>query len=182
MAADHQSESLTSAPGEAPLPGGPQVMAAIRIGVGVLWLTNTNWKTPPDFGQAGGGGLYGYTRDAVDHSVFAPYSWIVEHGVLPNFRAFGWMVLLLEASLAAFLLLGLTTRFWALLSAVQAAAVGLSVGLSPGEWPWSYYLMVMVSVSLWATAAGRTWGLDGVLRPILAGRSGKVEALVRRAT
>ena len=166
-----------------PLPrAGSQLMAIIRIGAGVLWLTNTNWKTPPDFGQSGNGGLYGYTKDAVDHSVFAPFSWIVQHGVLPNFRAFGWMVLVLEAALAAFLILGLTTRFWALVGAVQAAAIGLSVGLSPGEWPWSYYLMVMVNLSLWATAAGRTWGLDGVVRPVLAMRPGRVASTLRRAT
>ncbi len=159
-----------------------RIMALIRMGVALMWLTNTNWKGPPDFGDVGGGGLYGYTRDAVDHSVFAPFSYVVEHAVLPNFRAFGWSVLIIESCLAAFLLLGLGTRFWALIGALQAGAIGLSVALTPGEWPWSYYLMVAANLALFATAAGRTWGLDGVLREGLDGRPGAVARAIRWAT
>ena len=27
------------------------VIAVVRVGVGLLWLHNVGWKTPPDFGQ-----------------------------------------------------------------------------------------------------------------------------------
>jgi thiosulfate dehydrogenase [quinone] large subunit len=156
------------------------VMAAIRIAVGVLWLTNTRWKTPPDFGEVGGGGLYGFTVDAVDHPVLAPYSAIIEHVVLPNFRAFGWAVLVLEALLGAFLLLGLTTRLWGVIGAVQSLFIGLAVARSPDEWPWSYILMIAANLAVAATAAGRTVGLDGVLRPIWRRRPGRwTRALLR---
>ncbi len=43
-------------------------------------------------------------------------------------------------------------------------AITLSVLNTPGEWPWSYFLMLTVHVALFATAAGRFYGLDGVLR------------------
>lgn len=183
MTDSHQSSVPVRADDPAPTlsPSGARIMALVRIGVGVMWLTNTNWKTPPDFGQRGGG-LFQYTQDAVTHPVVAPYSWMVEHLVLPNFTAFGWTVLIIEALLAASLLLGLGTRFWALVGAVQSAAIGMSVALAPGEWPWSYYLMVMVHLTLFATAAGRRWGLDGVLRPVLAHRQVRLAPLARRAT
>lgn len=157
-------------------------MAVIRIGVGLMWLANINWKTPPNFGSDTGGGLYRYTQDAVTHPVFGPYSWVVEHGVLPHFHAFGWMVLLLESALAAFLLLGLGTRLWGVVGAVQSLAIGLSVALAPGEWPWAYVLMVMANLSLVATAAGRTWGLDAIVRPVLGGRPGRLGRLVKAVT
>lgn len=144
-----------------------RAMALVRITAGLLWLTNAGWKTPPDFGEASGRGLYRFTLEAVEHPVFAPYTWVVEEIVLPNFVAFGWVVLLTEAALAAFLLLGLGTRLWAAVGLVQSVAIGLSVALAPNEWPWSYVLMVAVHVTLVATAAGRTWGLDGLLRPAL---------------
>jgi thiosulfate dehydrogenase [quinone] large subunit len=145
-------------------------MAAVRILVALLWLTNTGWKRPPDFGEIGGGSLYGYTADAVEHPVFDPYSSLVENVILPNFRTFGWLVWITEIALAAFLLVGLATRFWAVVGALQAAAIGLSVGLTPGEWPWAYYLMVGAHLALLATAAGRTWGLDELVRPVLLTR------------
>lgn len=167
---------------ELPPPGSTRVMAIVRIGVGLMWLVNVNWKTPPDFGSEAGRGLYAYTKAAVSHPVFAPYSWVVEHAVLPHFHAFGWVVLVVEASLAAFLLLGLGTRFWGAVGAVQALAIGLSVALLPGEWPWSYSLMVMANLTLAATGAGRVWGLDAVLRPLFAGRAGRTAKLVQVAS
>lgn len=156
------------------------VLAAARISLGILWLTNTRWKTPNDFGQAGGGGLYGFTKAAVDHPVFPPFSWVVEHVVLPNFRAFGWGVLLLEASLGAFLLLGLATRMWAIIGAVQSLAIGLSVANAPNEWPWAYILMIVAHLMVAATAAGRYGGLDGIVRPTwLEGKTRSARLLAR---
>jgi len=159
-----------------------RVMAAVRITVGLMWLTNAGWKTPPDFGEASGRGLYRFTSEAVDHPAFAPFSWVVEEIILPNFTIFGWVVLLTEAALAAFLLLGLGTRLWALVGAAQSAAIGLSVALAPNEWPWSYYLMVAAHAALFATAAGRTWGLDGLVRPALRRSPSRLSRLGLAAT
>ncbi|MBI2704874.1 MAG: TQO small subunit DoxD [Actinobacteria bacterium] len=152
-------------------------MALVRIMVGVLWLTNVNWKMPPTFGE-GGGGLYGFTKEAVDNPVFAPFSWLVERVILPNFIPFGWSVLLLESLLGACLLLGLATRFWAVVGTIQSLAITMSVALTPGEWPWSYYMMVALNLVLAATAAGRTWGLDALARPAWRARRGRLSRLL----
>jgi thiosulfate dehydrogenase [quinone] large subunit len=137
----------------------------VRIIVGLVWLQGAGWKRPPDFGESAGRGLYRFTRDAVDYPVFGPWKWLVREIVLPNFTAFGWLVLILEASLAAFLLLGLATRFWAIVGAAQALAIGLSVANAPGEFGATYWLFVAANLTLFATAAGRVGGIDGVLRP-----------------
>ncbi len=42
----------------------------------------------------------------------------------------------------------------------------MSVLNAPNEWEWSYYLMILAHIGIFATAAGRAYGLDGVLRPI----------------
>jgi thiosulfate dehydrogenase [quinone] large subunit len=159
-----------------------RVMAAVRITVGLLWLTNAGWKIPPDFGEDGGRGLYRFTAEAIEHPVFPPFSWLVEEVILPNFVVFGWMVLLSEAALAAFLLLGLGTRLWALVGVVQSVAIGMSVALAPNEWPWSYALMIAVHAALFATAAGRTWGLDALVRPALRLSGSRAARLAEVAT
>lgn len=141
----------------------------VRIVVGLLWLENISWKTPPHFGADDGSGLYHFTTLAVDYPVFPPYSAVVENVVLPNFAFFGWAVFFLEISLAIFLLLGLATRFWALVGIAQTVAIFLSVGASPNEWKWSYFLMAAAHLAVLGFAAGRIWGLDARLRPRVDG-------------
>jgi len=141
------------------------IVAAVRIGTALLWIQAASWKTPPRFGEGSPPqGLYKYTRWAFEHPVLPPYGWLVKHLVIPNFTFFGWMTLLVEASLGAFLLIGLGTRFWALVGVAQTLAITLSAANGPGEWIWSYLLMLLVHLMLFATAAGRTFGLDGLLR------------------
>ena len=108
--------------------------------------------------------------------MFPPFSWIVEKVVLPNFRFFGWIVLLVEIALGAFLTFGITVRLWALVGAVQAVVITLSVVRLRGEWPWSYYLMIVANLLMFATAAGRCWGIDGVVRPALEQSKGRLPA------
>ena len=113
------------------------VIAVVRVGVGLLWLQNVGWKTPPDFGRVDPpDGLYLSTTYAVSHQVFGPYAWLVDRLVLPNFTFFGWMVLLVEASLGAFLLIGLATRFWAVVGMAQTLVIMLSILNAPHEWYW----------------------------------------------
>ncbi len=175
-----EADGRASVAHDEPLVLGPasrRVLALVRIVVGVLWLSNLGWKTPPHFGV-----LRNYVRDAVDHPVFGPYAWLAEHVILRHFGPFAWMVLFVESLLAACLMLGLCTRLFGIIGAIQAAFIGLSVAFTPGEWPWSYYLMVAVHVVVVATAAGRTWGLDELLRPVLRARRSRLSALLLRCT
>ena len=147
-----------------------RALAGLRIAAGLLWLFNVNWKRPPDFGRDSGRDLYRYVQDAIDHPVFPPYSWIIQHVVQPAFIPFGWGVLVAETVLAALLLTGTYTRLAALLGIVQSGAIALSVLLTPGEWPWSYYLMIAIHMVLFVGSAGRVWGVDGVRAAAAEGR------------
>lgn len=153
-----------------------------RIVLGLLWIQNSGWKTPPDFGRNAGGGLYKFTSFAVEHEVFAPYAFVVRELVLPNFIVFGWLVLIVEALLGAFLLLGLATRMWALVGVAQSLAIALSVLNAPGEWSWAYYLMIAAHLGVFAAAAGRYWGLDGVLRPAWERSDSRLARLLLKAS
>ncbi|MFD1930976.1 MULTISPECIES: DoxX family protein [Nonomuraea] len=146
--------------------GGRGMLAFIRVAVALLWIQNAGWKTPgDDFGRMARRGLYLFTGYAVEHPVFPPFTWLVEHVVLPNFVVFGWLTLLVETSLGAFLLAGLATRLWALVGIAQTLAITFSVLYAPHEWHWSYFLMLLAHLALFATAAGRFHGADGLLRP-----------------
>ncbi len=136
--------------------------AVVRITAGLLWFVNVDWKVPPDFGRAAGRGLARFVQLGIDHPVFPPYSWFLEHIVLPNLTAFGWLTLGIEASLAALLISGAFTRLAALGGIAQSGAIALSVMNAPDEWYWSYLLMMAVHVAIFAMSAGMVWGVDGL--------------------
>jgi uncharacterized membrane protein YphA (DoxX/SURF4 family) len=143
----------------------------VRILAGLLWLANTDWKVPPDFGEATGRGLYGFVADGIEHPVLVPYAFLLETFVLPNIALFGWVTLLVETSLAALLISGTLTRVAALGGAGQSLAITLTVSRVPGEWAFAYYLMVGVHLSVLAMDAGRTWGVDALVAKRRAARA-----------
>lgn len=120
---------------------------------------------PPSFGEDSGGGLYKYTESVTRNSPFAPFTWVTEELILPNFRFFGWVTLVVELLLAMLLLVGYRTRIVALVGAAWAVPILQSVIYYDGadEWSWSYLLMIGLHLLLYATDAGRHVGLDGVL-------------------
>lgn len=159
------------------------LVATLRVGVALMWMQGASWKTPPLFGQGDKpSGLRKFTGYAVEHEVFAPWAWVVDSLVLPNFTVFGWTTLLVEASLGAFLLVGLATRLWALVGIGQSLAILLSVANAPHEWVWAYVLMVLAHLALFATAAGRYYGVDGVLRERWSARDNRLARLLARAS
>jgi thiosulfate dehydrogenase (quinone) large subunit len=154
----------------------------VRLIAAALWLDNLSWKVPPDFGRNDNAGLYFFTHLAVDHPVFGPWTYLVEHVVLPNFQFFGWVTLLAEGSLAIFLFLGVLTRLWAVIGIAQSVAIFLSVGASPNEWKWSYFLMIAAHLAILGFAAGRVLGVDAWLRNRLRDATGWLPRLVRIAS
>jgi uncharacterized membrane protein YphA (DoxX/SURF4 family) len=151
------------------------IFGGSRIAAGLLWLANVHWKRPPTFGSTNGSGLYKYVKYGIDNPTFPPYSWVLREVIAPHMSLFGWMTLLLEASLAALLILGWRTRPVALIAAAQSAAIGLSVAQTPNEWPWSYVVMVALHLMLFATDAGRFGGLDSLS---IEGRSARRSVMV----
>ncbi len=130
------------------------VMAAARIAAGLLWLANLHWKVAPNFGEDSKGGLYKYTRSAVDTPVWGVWKSITENLVLPHFHLFGWIVILTDGTLAALLLIGYRTRLVALIGAFNAIPIFLSVAYRTNEWPWSYTLIFFLHLMLFAVPPG----------------------------
>lgn len=115
----------------------------VRWLLGLLWLSNVNWKVPTEFG-----GLRNYVQAGVDHPVVPGSAWMFEHLVLPQMGLFGWLTLFVEVGLAAALLIGRFLRTAAVISAAQAVGIGLAVANAPNEWFWAYFSMIGLSVAV----------------------------------
>jgi hypothetical protein len=146
----------------------------LRILAGLLWLAQVWWKVPPDFGEHRRTGLWFWTHLAVDHPVFPPYSWLVEHVVLPNFTAFGWLVLVVETLIPVLLLTGTAVRLAALIGIGQSLAIGLSVAEAPNEWPWAYAMMIGIHLVLLLAPSAQYAAVDAVRAANIAGNAAPV--------
>jgi thiosulfate dehydrogenase [quinone] large subunit len=155
---------------------------AVRLALGILWFQNVVWKIPPDFGQHDHRFLYGFLQDATRYPVWRPYTWFVEHVVLPHYIVFAWFVFSMEAALAVFLTLGLATRLWGVLGAAYATSIALATLNAPSEWNWSYYLMILCHLLVAASAAGRVAGLDGLFRPAWERSGGQLSRLLLKVS
>ncbi|REQ53906.1 hypothetical protein DSJ35_17260, partial [Mycobacterium tuberculosis] len=162
MARVRRGTELLLSPQSPPATGGLIVLTGLRLLAGLIWLYNVVWKVPPDFGERGRRDLYHFTHLAVEHPVFTPFSWVIEHAVLPYFTAFGWGVLFAESALAVLLLTGTAVRLAALIGIGQSVAIGLSVAESPGEWPWAYAMLLGIHVVLLFTCSTRYAAVDAV--------------------
>jgi thiosulfate dehydrogenase (quinone) large subunit len=142
------------------------VLGAARIIVGAMWLANLHWKVPPNFGEDTGGGLFKYSLSVTRNSPFAPFRWVTEEIVLPNFAVFGWFTVVAETVLAVLLLVGYRTKLAALGGAAMSIPIFLSVIYydRADEWSWAYFLMFAAHLLIYASDAGAHLGLDGVLR------------------
>ncbi len=111
--------------------------------LGLMWLSNVNWKVPTEFG-----GLRNFIQFGVDHPVVPGSAWVFENLVLPQMGLFGWLTLFVEVGVAAALLSGRFLRTAAVVSAGLSVGIGLAVANAPDEWYWAYLLMLGLSIAV----------------------------------
>jgi hypothetical protein len=147
-------------------------LALIRIFVGYLWFQQLFWKMPPTFA-----GLYPYIIRESQHTIIPGYGYILQHtfllGCTSLHSALGCTLFVplaagvwtAELIVAISLMLGLFTRFGAILGSVLAFQ--LYVGLAYTEWIWTYGMLVLLCLVLTAVPAGRRLGIDQWFAPRL---------------
>lgn len=135
--------------------GGLFVLALVRLFVGLLWFQQLFWKLPPGFT-----GLYRYVVREGHYTFLPGYSYLIQHVFLPNFLVLGAFTWTAELLVALSLLFGLFSRFGALLSTLLALQLYAGLAYAPGEWYWTYGMIVLLGVALSALPTGRRLGLD----------------------
>lgn len=138
------------------------VIALVRIFVGYLWFQQIFWKMPPNFA-----GLHKYLVEESHYAFFPGYASFVQHVFLPNFILLGASVWLAELLVSLSLMFGVFSRLGALLATILAIQLYIGLAVAPGEWYWTYGMLVLLGIVLSAMPAGRRLGLDQWLAPQL---------------
>jgi uncharacterized membrane protein YphA (DoxX/SURF4 family) len=137
----------------------------MRVLVGAMWYQGMIWKLPLFTDN----GLHYWMEQMAGRAAFAFHRDLVTNVYLPYFNILNPIVFLTEFAFAVCLILGFGVR------AVATVAVLFSLHLwlgiyndrgpeDPDEWPWSYIFLAMTHAMFALHAAGRSLGLDALLR------------------
>lgn len=141
-------------------------IALARVLLGLLWLAALRWKLPPDFDPGLERSIEDWLELAVEHAVIPGYGSIVDALLLPNVTAVSWLVFLVELAVGVSLLLGVFSRTGSLLGLLLSLNLAVAFIAVPGEWPWSYLMLIMWHGTLLVSDPGRLWGFDQVRRRV----------------
>jgi uncharacterized membrane protein YphA (DoxX/SURF4 family) len=83
--------------------------------------------------------------------------------VLPNIGIFAPTVYSIEVAIGVSLMLGLLTRLGALAGALMALNLWLGLYSAPGEWPWTYFFLIVIQLLFLLEPPGRSLGADVLL-------------------
>lgn len=133
---------------------------AFRVALGGMWFQGALWKLPLPYS----GPFLDWTRNIGEHAAFAAHRALANDVLVPGIALLGPVVFLAEIAFGASLILGLGVRLFATLAALFAANLWLGLYHHPAEWPWIYFFLVVLMGQFAVQGAGRSLGLDAILR------------------
>jgi hypothetical protein len=171
---------------------------------GLLWYSQLLWKAPPNFGTAKGNcptslsatglsGLCAWMHREAAHPIHADislhigsasighvistdiYANFVKNVAIPHFALFGWLTIIIEVCITISVTFGLFARLGGLAGALWALNLLVGLWSVPGEWYWTYVMLAMLNLVVFATRSNRYFGLDG----LLLGTPGRLGRLAR---
>ena len=135
------------------------IMTGIRVLLGIFWLLQITWKWPPVFGCPDQG-FCKWLDLEVQHPLIPLYGEFVRAVIRPNVYVVGWVTTFVEEGIGLLLVLGLFTRFGALVGALWS--INLLIGLAniPGEEGWYYAFLIMLNLTFVALGASGQFSID----------------------
>ncbi len=136
--------------------------AVARVLIGTMWFEGMLWKLPLPLS----GGLEYWTQQMATRAAFEFHREIVTDFIIPNLRIFGPFVFLAELMFSISLMLGFAVRLVGVIGIffVLNLWLGIYKPGNPAEWPWAYIFLAMLMFLFALYAAGRSLGLDALLR------------------
>ena len=137
----------------------------LRFFIGCMWWQQSLWKLPPTYTDHadGSGGLRYWVDRMVDGAAFQLQSDFVHYVVQPHFLAFAPIVYATEVFIGASLMTGTAVRLSGLLGAAMAINLWLGLYHSRGEWPWTYFFLIVIQLMFALQRAGRSLGGDALI-------------------
>jgi hypothetical protein len=149
---------------------------AIRLVMGAFWWQQSLWKLPPFYtdhpeSAFGETGLAYWMGLMGKHAAIPLQADFVNNIVLPHFYLFAPVVYSLEVLTGVSLMLGGFVRLFGIIGALQIVNLWLGLYSAPGEWPWTYFFLVLLQLMLAIHCYGRALGIDAMFHAGESSRS-----------
>ena len=148
-----------------------------RLVIGAMWWQQSLWKLPPYYTDHpeqpfGDTGLAYWMKLMGQHAAIPLQADFVNNVVLPHFYWFAPVVYGLEVLTGVSLMLGVFVRLLGIIGALQILNLWLGLYSAPGEWPWTYFFLLVLMLIFAAHHYGRSLGLDAIMmRRVSEGRA-----------
>jgi uncharacterized membrane protein YphA (DoxX/SURF4 family) len=137
-----------------------------RMLIGTMWLQGSLWKLPLPVSD----GFRYWTTQLTEHSAFAAHAALMKDVFLAHIALLDPAVYLAETGLAISLMLGFAVRLGGLVGVAFTLNLWIGLYRSEGEWPWQYVFIMLTHAFFMMDNAGRSLGLDAMIRRMGAGR------------
>jgi uncharacterized membrane protein YphA (DoxX/SURF4 family) len=138
-----------------------------RFFIGTMWWQQTLWKLPPLYtdnpSDPVNSGLHFWMMREGQSASIPLLADFVNHIVLPHFYFFAPIVYGLEVLTAVALILGIFVRLWGIIGALQVLNLWLGLYNAEGEWPWTYFFLLVLMVIFALHRYGRSLGVDALI-------------------
>lgn len=140
----------------------------LRFVIGAMWWQQSLWKLPPFYTDQpnepfGTTGLAYWMGLMGKHAAIPLQADFVNNIVLPHFYWFAPIVYAAEVLTGVSLMLGAFVRLWAVIGALQILNLWLGLYSAPGEWPWTYFFLLVLMLIFALHRYGRSLGIDALL-------------------
>lgn len=149
----------------------------MRVMIGIMWFEGSIWKLPLPLS----GGFPFWVGQMNEHAAFDIHRWVVVniYQVQPILSIMNIAVFFTEVLMAASFMLGFSVRLFGVVGMAFAFHLYLGLYRHPAEWPWLFFFLIFVQAFFVLHAAGRSLGLDAMLRKARDGVFGGEGALGR---
>ena len=156
----------------------------LRFLLGCMWWQQSLWKLPPTYtdNPDGSGGLRYWVDKMVDGAAFQIQSDFVHAVVQPYFLLLAPIVYSTEVAIAVSLITGTAVRLGGVLGAAMAINLWLGLYHTRGEWPWTYFFLIVIQLMFAIDRSGRSLGVDALIARHLAKTSERRDARSRILT
>jgi uncharacterized membrane protein YphA (DoxX/SURF4 family) len=145
-----------------------------RFFIGSMWWQQTLWKLRPLYtdnpSDPLNSGLHFWMMREGQSAAISLQADFVNHIVLPHFYLFAPVVYALEVLTAVSLILGIFVRLWGVIGALQVLNLWLGLYNAEGEWPWTYFFLLVLMVIFALHRYGRRLGVDAIVLERTASR------------
>ena len=154
---------------------------------GGFWWQQSLWKLPPlytNHPEAPPTGLTYRMHQMVQYAAIPLQSDLVNNVVLPHFYVFAPIVYAAEGLTDVSLMLGMFTRLFGMIGALQLLNIWLGLYNASGEWPWTAFFLLVLQLMFAVHCYGRSLGVDALLTTNISGHqvTGVIDRLLAAAS